>query len=162
MAILKKNKNVKKTRILFVDSLNNLSSQLAEYYTNQIYGDLYEVYSAGPKKDIIDCDLLSVMYQRGEDLRNMVSKDFMDTKRLPEDAEYDFIIWTEKDVFDELHAQSPWAGKQILADMGKRSEFDATDDVELAYCLAEMADRVQAWVKENLADPETLKSLVSA
>ncbi|MCQ2078522.1 MAG: hypothetical protein MJZ38_00465 [archaeon] len=162
MAIIKKNKNVKKIRILFVDSLNNLSSQLAEYYANQHYGDMYEVYSAGPKKDIIDCDLLSVMYQRGEDLRSMVSKDFQDTKRLPEDAEYDLIVWTEKEVFDELHTQSPWAGKQILADMGRRSEFEASDDVDLARCLSEMADRVEAWIKENLADPEKLRTLVSA
>ncbi len=162
MAIVKKSKVAKKVRILFVDSQNNASSQLAEFYTKELYSDLYEAYSAGPKKDIIDCDLLSAMYRRGDDLRNMVSKDFKDTKFLPEDAEYDFIVWTEKAVFEDLHNDSPWAGKQILADMGTRAEFTATDDVELDQCFCEMADRVRAWVKENLADPGKLPGLVIA
>ncbi len=162
MALRSKSKDAKKTRILFVDRQNNLSSQLAEFYTKQLYSDMYEVYSAGPQKDIIDCDLLSAMYRRGDDLRNMVSKDFKDTKHLPEDAEYDFIIWTEKDIFDEIHKDSPWEGKQILADMGRRSDFTATDDVELDQCLNELADKVRAWVKENLSDPEKLPGLVVA
>lgn len=162
MALMNKQKNARKMRVLFVDSKNNLSSQLAEYFVNELYPTKYEAYSAGPEHDIIDCDLLAVMYQRGIDLRSMVSKDFQDTKRLPEDAEYDIIVWTEKEVFDELHGQSPWAGKQILADMGTRSEFTATDDFELAQCLNELADKVCAWVKENMADPEKLRSLVSA
>ena len=162
MALMNKQKNARKMRVLFVDSKNNLSSQLAEYFVNELSPTKYEAYSAGPEHDIIDCDLLAVMYQRGIDLRSMVSKDFQDTKRLPEDAQYDIIVWTEKEVFDELHGQSPWAGKQILADMGTRSEFTATDDFELAQCLNELADKVCAWVKENMADPEKLRSLVSA
>ena len=96
MALRNKPKVAKKIRILFVDRQNNMSSQLAEFYTKQLYSDMYEVYSAGPQKDIIDCDMLSAMYRRGDDLRNMRSKDFKDTTYLPEDAEYDFIVWTEK------------------------------------------------------------------
>ena len=60
MALLKKAE--KKCSVLFVDSLNDLSSQLAEYYTRKFYPGLYDVYSAGPKHEIVDCDLLSVMY----------------------------------------------------------------------------------------------------
>ena len=162
MALRNKPKVAKKIRILFVDRQNNLSSQLAEFYTKQLFSDRYEVYSAGPEKDIIDCDLLSAMYRRGDDLRNMVSKDFKDTKQLPEDADYDFVVWTEKDLFDEIHKESPWQGRQILADFGKRSDFTATDDVELDQCLNELADRIRAWVKENLSDPEKLPGLVVA
>ena len=46
--------------------------------------------------------------------------------------------------------------------MGCRDEFTATDDAELAEQLLAMADRVSAWVKENMDDPEKLRSLVSA
>ena len=162
MAILKKSKDVKKIRVLFIDSKNDLSSQIAEYYTNQMFPSKYEAYSAGPEHDIIDCDMLSVMYQRGEDLRNMVSKDFQNTAHLPEDARYDVIVYPEKAVFEELAPQSPWKGKQILADMGKRSEFQCDDDAGLAHCISDLADKVQAWVKENMADTEKLLSLVSA
>lgn len=162
MAIIRKTKEMRKLRVLFVDSMNNFSSQIAEYYVKSIYPNLYDAYSAGPEHDIIDCDLLSVMYSKGADLRNMVSKDFKDTKRLREDAEYDVIVWTEKDLFDRLHAESPWAGKQILAPMGNRSDFDCTDDASLAQCISDLADRIEAWVKENMKDHDKLMSLVSA
>ena len=158
-----KEKNAtKKTMVLFVDSMNDLPSQLAEYYTKQLYPDLYEVYSAGPKKDIVDCDLLSVMYCQGDDLRLQFSKDFFDTEHLPKDEPYEYVIYTQKDVFDELAHKSPWQGRQILAHMGCREEFTCTDDAELAEELLAMAERVRAWVKENMDDPSKLKALVSA
>lgn len=162
MAFLKKAKDVKKLRVLFIDRKNDLSSQIAEYYTKQIYPDSYEVYSAGPEHDIVDCDMLSVMYRRGEDLRNMVSKDFQDKSRLPEDAVFDVVVWMDRGLFDEISSQSPWAGKQIVADLGNRSTFTATDDAELAQCISDLADRISVWVKDNMADPEKLLSLVSA
>lgn len=158
---MSRDKNSKKTMLLFVDRVNDLSSQLAEYYTNRMYPELYEVYSAGPTKDIVDCDLLSVMYTAGEDLRGQRSKDFFDEKYLPKGEPYDFVIYTEKDVFDEFAGRSPWQGKQILAHMGSRAEFTATDDAELAKEMLAMAERVSAWVKENLKDPSQLSSMVS-
>ncbi len=161
MALLKKAE--KKYRVLFVDSLNDLSSQLAEYYAGKIYPGMYEVYSAGPKHDIIDCDLLSVMYSNGDgDLRNQVSKDFADDRFLPKDNKFDFVVYTEKKVFDDLAHKSPWKGRQICAHMGSRDEFTATDDAELAAELMAMAGRVSAWVKENMDDPAKLESLISA
>ena len=41
MALRNKSKDVRKLRILFVDRQNNLSSQLAEFYTKQLYSDMY-------------------------------------------------------------------------------------------------------------------------
>jgi len=154
--------SAKKLRVLFVDSKNDLPSQIAEYYTKQLYSEKYEAYSAGPEHDIVDCDLLSVMYCRGDDLRTLVSKDFDDKRFLPEDGQYDYVVYTQKAVFDRLAKKSPWQGRQILADMGSREEFTCTDDAELAQCLSDMADRIRDWVKNNMADPEKLKSQVSA
>ena len=158
-----KEKNAtKKTMVLFVDSMNDLPSQLAEYYTKQLYPNLYEVYSAGPKKDIVDCDLLSVMYCQGDDLRLQFSKDFFDTEHLPKGEPDDYVIYTQKAVFEELAAKSPWQGRQILAHMGSREEFKCTDDAELAQELLDMAARVRDWVKQNMDDPAKLKAMVSA
>ena len=157
----RKDKGAKKTMVLFVDSLNDLTSQLAEYYTKQLYPDLYEVYSAGPKKDIVDCDMLSVMYCQGEDLRNQISKDFFDEEHLPKGEPYDYVIYTQKDVFDELAFKSPWQGRQILVHLGTRDEFTATDDAELVRDYQDMAARVRDWVKANMDDPEKLKAMVS-
>ncbi len=158
----KKTNEMKKLRVLFIERKNDFTSQLAEYYTNSLFPDLYEAFSAGPERDIIDCDLLSVMYRRGDDLRSMVSKDLRDTRHLPEDAVYDVVVWLEKALFDEIGNESPWKGKQIILDLGTRQGLEATDDAELAQCMSDFADKVRAWVEQNMSDPEHLRSLVSA
>lgn len=155
-------KSVEKVRILFIDQKNEFVSQLAEYFTNQMFSDKYDVYSAGPEHDIIDCDLISVMYQTGEDMRRQVSKDFKDEDFLRRDQEYDIVVYLDKGVFDKWAPRTPWQGKQILAPMRTRAEYTATDDAELFDDYVKTIEEVKAWVKENVADPEHLKSLVTA
>lgn len=151
-----------KLRVLFVDQKNDFVSQIAEYFANKLYPDVYEVYSAGPEKDFIDCELISAMYQNGEDLRRQVSKDFKDKDFLREDEEYDYVVFLEKSTFDEWASKTPWKGKQILAPMRTRQEYTATDDLELFQDYTRSMEEVKGWVKANMKDPETLKSLVSA
>ena len=151
-----------KLRVLFVDQKNDFVSQIAEYFANKMYPDVYEVYSAGPEKDFIDCELISAMYQNGEDLRRQVSKDFKDKDFLREDEEYDYVVFMEKSTFDEWASRTPWKGKQILAPMRTRQEYTATDDLELFQDYTRSMEEVKGWVKANMKDPETLKSLVSA
>ena len=59
MALLKKKSG--KIRVLLVDERNDLQSQIAEYFLKETYGDIYEIQSAGPQSDYIDCELISVM-----------------------------------------------------------------------------------------------------
>ena len=152
----------KKVRILFLDRKNDYVSQLAEYFTNQFYEGMYEVYSAGFEHDIIDCDLISVMYQNGEDMRRQVAKDLKNDELLPKDDNYEYVVYLEKPIFDEYSKKSPWQGKQILAPMIAREDFTATDDAELYDDYVRVIEQVKAWVKENLADPKKLSELVSA
>jgi protein-tyrosine-phosphatase len=155
-------KTEKKLRILFLDRKNDYTSQLAEYFANQFYENQYEVYSAGFEHDIIDCDMISVMYQNGEDMRRQVSKDLKNTELLPKDDFYDFVVYLEQPIFDEFSKKSPWQGKQILAPMMNREDFTATDDAELFDDYVKVIDQVREWVKENLADPDKLSALVTA
>jgi len=155
-------KKEKKVRVLFIDEKNDLTSQLAEYFTRAYFDDRYEAYSAGPKRDLVDCELISVMYQRGEDMRRQVSKDFRDRDHLREDEDYDIVVFLRKSVFDEWAKRTPWQGKQALCEMGSTDDFVATDDLELAGCYAELIERMSAWVKENLDDPKKLRSMISA
>ncbi len=153
----------KKTCVLFLDQSNEFVSQLAEYFTNQMFEDKYEVYSAGFDHDIIDCDMISVMYQNGEDMRRQVAKDLKDEEKLPkDDSHYDYVIYLQKPVFDKYADKSPWKGKQILVPMRLRSEYTATDDVELFDDYVKTIEEVKSWVAANMKDPENLKSLVSA
>jgi protein-tyrosine-phosphatase len=155
-------KRDRKARVLFIDEKNDLTSQLAEYFAREYFGDRYEVYSAGPKRDLVDCELISVMYQRGEDMRRQVSKDFKDRDRLREDEAYDIVVFLREKVFDEWAKRTPWQGKQILCEMGSTEDFSATDDMELAQCYSDLIDKVSAWVRENMEHEERLRSMISA
>ena len=152
----------RKTRILFLDKKNDYVSQLAEYFTNQMFGDKYEVYSAGFEHDIVDCDLISVMYQTGEDMRRQVSKDLKNEELLPKDNYFEYVIYLEQPIFEEYAKKSPWQGKQILAPMKTREEFKATDDVELYDEYVSVIEQVKEWVKANMGDLDNLAKLVTA
>ena len=160
MSVFKKKEN--KVRVLFVDRKNDFASQMAEYFTAKMYPSLYEPYSAGPEPDIVDCELISAMYQNGEDMRRQVSKDFENEDYLPKDGHYDYVVYMEKDVFDELAPSSPWKGRQILVPRRSRMDYAATDDLELYEEYVRSMGEVRDWVKENLDDPSKLASMVSA
>lgn len=161
MSVFKKKEN--KVRVLFVDRKNDFASQMGEYFTTKFYSDRYEAFSAGPEPDIIDCELISAMYSNGEDMRRQVSKDFDNEDYLPKDKTYDYVIYTEKDVFDELSGRNPdWKGKEILVQMRSRLDYAATDDLELYHEYLRSMEEVRDWVKANMDDPEKLRAMVSA
>jgi protein-tyrosine-phosphatase len=145
-----------KTAILFVDEMNDLQSQIAEHFLTEFYNEAYEVRSAGPKNDHVDCELISVMYQNGYDMRRATSKAF-DAKNM---IEYDYIVFLQKDTYDRIHSVIPFKGKHIMKDFGKRSDFKATDDKELADCYANLTEAVKEWVKDTFSSSDDLEKLV--
>lgn len=156
--MFKKSKSGEKVKILLVDELNDLQSQVAEYFINEMYGDMYDVHSAGPKFDYIDCELISVMYQVGYDIRSWRAKDFRE-KAIP--SKLDYIVFLEKATYDRIKDVIPWNAPHILKDFGRKDNFsEATDDAELAECYKAFIESVRVWVKETFADPENLKSMV--
>ena len=156
--MFKKAKLSDKVKILLVDEFNDLQSQVAEYFINEMYGDIYDVHSAGPKFDCINCELVSVMYQIGYDIRSWRAKDFRD-KKIP--AKLDYIIFMEKATYDRITKVIPWDAPQIMVDFGRGENFEkATDDVELLECYKEFIERIRTWVEETFFDPEKLKSMV--
>ena len=152
--ITKQDKN--KVAILFVDEMNDLQSQIAEHFLLEYYKDVYEVRSAGPKNDCVDCELISVMYQAGYDMRRATSKAF-DAKNM---INYDYIVFLQKGTYDRIHEIIPFKGKHILKDFGSRADFKATDDRELADCYLRLTENVKQWVRETFASPDNLEKLV--
>jgi len=145
-----------KVSVLFVDEMNDLQSQIAEHFLKEYYGDAYEVRSAGPKNDHVDCELVSVMYQNGHDIRTATSKDFNAKNMIP----YDYIVFLQKDTYDRIHGVMPFKGKHILRDFGKKEDFKATDDRELAACYTNLTNAVREWVRETFSSPDNLEKLV--
>ena len=156
--MFKKAKVSDRVKILLVDEFNDLQSQVAEYFINEMYGGIYDVHSAGPKFDCINCELVSVMYQIGYDIRAWRAKDFRDRK-IP--AKLDYIVFMEKATYDRITKVIPWDAPQIMVDFGRNENFEkATDDVELLECYKEFIEKIRSWVEETFADPEKLKSMV--
>jgi protein-tyrosine-phosphatase len=145
-----------KVAVLFVDEMNDLQSQIAEHFLLEFYGDVYEVRSAGPRNDHIDCELISVLYQNGIDIRRATSKSF-DAKTM---IEYDFIVFLQKETYERIRSVIPFNGKHILKDLGGKADFKATDDKELADCYMNLTNAVRDWVKETFATPDDLEKLV--
>ena len=156
--MLKKSKGSERVKILLVDEFNDLQTQVAEFFIKEMYGDIYDVHSAGPKFDCVNCELVSAMYQIGYDIRTCRSKDFRD-KKIP--GKLDYIIFLEKETYDRIKTVIPWDAPQILVDFGRKDNFEkATDDVELFECYKEFIERIRTWVGETFDDPEKLKSMV--
>jgi len=149
-------KDEKRTSVLFVDEVNDLQSQIAEYFLTEMHADVYEVRSAGPKYDCVDCELVAVMYQNGYDVRRATSKDFNANNMIP----YDYVVFLQKATYDRIHEVIPFKGKQILKDFGSRADFKATDDASLAACYIDLIERVRIWVTEAFSSPEDLDKLV--
>ena len=151
-------KKTDKVKIMFLDEMNDLQSQVAEYFAKEFYSDRYEIWSAGPRFDFIDCELISVMYQNGYDIRSWIAKDFK-MKKMPQT--FDYLIFLEKATYDRIKDVVPYDAKQICVDFGRKENFEkATDDKDLYDCYVDLIERVRDWVKENLKDPENLANLV--
>ena len=146
----------RKVSVLFVDELNDLQSQIAEYFLGSLYKDIYEVRSAGPRYDCVDCELVATMYQNGHDIRKATSKDFTARTMLV----FDYIVFLQKETYDRIHKIIPFDGKRILKDFGSVKDFKATDDASLAECYNDLILRVREWVKETFSDPGNLERLV--
>ncbi len=146
-------------KVLFVDERNDLQSQVAEYFVKEMFGDMYDVYSAGPTCDYVDCELISVMYQLTYDIRMGTSKDF-NNKELPES--FDAISYLEKATYDRIKDIVPWKTPKCLHDFGRKENFeDATDDVQSYECYKRLIESVKAWVEENFDDPAKVRSMVA-
>ena len=155
MAIFKRSTKLK---VMFVDEMNDLQSQVAEFFLNDMFGGVYEAYSAGPKWDCIDVELISSMYQNGYDIRACNSKDFK-AKELPD--KLDYIVFLEQTTYDRIKDIIPWDAKQIVKDFGRKPDFNkATDDLELFQCYTKLIEDVRNWVGETYKDPDSLDELV--
>ena len=137
-----------RVKILFIDETNSLQSQIAEYFLNDMYGEKYAAYSAGTKFNCIDCELVSVMYQNGYDIRRARAKDFR-SKQMP--TKFSKLYFLERATYDRVNEIVPYDAEKEIVDFGSKSDFKATDDVELYEAYCDLIERVKKWVSETFA-----------
>lgn len=147
-------------KVLLIDELNDLQSQIAEYFLSNIYGDKYRAYSAGPKSQYVDCELISVMYQLGYDIRAKKSKDFTHGE-IPN--KLDYVIFLEEATYDKHSSSVPWDAPQIVVDFGRKNNFEkATNDIELFKYYRQFIERVKIWTENTFENIEKLKLMTKS
>jgi Protein-tyrosine-phosphatase len=146
-----------KIRILFVDETNELQSQIAEFFLKELYGDVYEVCSAGAHFDHMDCELISSMYQIGYDIRQYRAKDFRSKQIL---KEYDYLVFLQRETYDRIKDIAPYDCKKVMGkDFGTRKDLKATDDKELFEAYTQLVAQIKDWVQETFKDPSALEGM---
>ncbi|MCQ2085948.1 MAG: hypothetical protein MJY54_00730 [archaeon] len=147
-------------KLVLIDELNDLQSQVAEYFINNRYEDMYCAYSAGPETRYIDCELISVMYQLGYDIRSKKSKNFS-CREIPN--KLDYVLFLEKTTYDKFKNIVPWDAPQIVVDFGRKNNFEkATDDTELFEYYQQFIERIRIWTEETFSNTEKLKLMAKA
>ena len=147
-----------KIRILFVDETNELQSQIAEFFLKELYGDAYEVCSAGARFDHMDCEMVSVMYQNGYDVRLYRAKDFRSKQIL---KEYDYLVFLQRETYDRIKDVVPYKCEKLMGkDFGTRKDLKATDDKELYEAYTQLIANVKEWVETAFKYPDRLEGIL--
>lgn len=144
-------------RVLFIDETNGLQSQVAEYFLNRMYPEVYEAFSAGPRFDCIDCELIASMFQNGHDIRGQRAKDFR-SKQIP--VEFDYLVFLERDTYERIGPHVPYDAPHILMDFGGGRDLRAEDDRGLFEAYTALIGRVRDWVGSAFRDPGGLEGMV--
>lgn len=77
-----------KYKILFLCTGNSCRSQMAEAWTRQLKGDLFDAYSAGVQPKDVDPRAVKAMAEEGIDISSQESKDIDSLG----DLEFDYVI----------------------------------------------------------------------
>ena len=141
----------RKKKVLFLCQNNSVQSQMAEGALKKLYGDRFEVYSAGPDPTFVDCDAIVVMRVADIDIRKQSAKEM---ERV-EDLRFDYLATVCEEIGKDLpilpthkrYLHHPFDGPKC---------FKATDDKEYMECFASLREEIAGWVKETFASEESL------
>ncbi len=158
-----------KPKILFICTHNSARSQMAEGLLRHVYGDKYDVFSAGTSPTQINPHAVAVMAEIGADISRQYSKSIDDFK----ETEIDLAISVCQSSAKALCAlcNSPMTmGKPaiITARLHKTknyivhgfqdpSEAEGTNEEKLA-AFQRAREEIKAWIVEFFADPKKVLS----
>jgi arsenate reductase (thioredoxin) len=137
-----------KKRILFLCTGNSCRSQMAEGFAKNIYGDKYEVYSAGIVKHGMNKDAMKVMKEVDIDISLQYSKTVDEIEK----KEFDFVITVCSDA-DQNCPFFPAKTKVVhkgFDDPPKLAKESKTEEEKLSH-YRRVRDEIRVFI-ENLED----------
>ena len=152
-------------KILFICTHNSARSQMAEGFLRNLYGDKYEVFSAGTNPTKVNPLAIEAMAEIGVDISKQYSKGLEAFR----DAEIDLAVsvcQSSAKTLCTLCASPITMGRPLIinANLHKTknyvvhgfedpSEVEGTEEEKLA-AFRRIRDQIKAWIVEYFADPK--------
>ncbi|MFP4081983.1 MAG: arsenate reductase ArsC [Candidatus Aminicenantes bacterium] len=136
--------NHEKKKILFICTHNSARSQMAEGILKKLYGNRYEVYSAGTQPSSVNPLAIKVMKEIGIDISTQHSKnvgEFLERK-------FDYVV-TVCDRAKEGCPFFPGAKHSIHKGFQDPSAVRGTEQEKLIV-FRKVRDEIRNWIEESL------------
>ncbi|MGD6807510.1 MAG: arsenate reductase ArsC [Candidatus Bathyarchaeia archaeon] len=155
--------------ILFICTHNSARSQMAEALLRHIYGDKYEVYSAGTNPTKVNPFAIKAMAEIGIDISKQYSKGLEEFS----EAEIDLAVSVCQSSAKTLctlcsspismgrpliiNAKLHKAKNYVVHGFRDPSEVEGTEEEKLA-AFREVRDQIKAWITEYFADSRVVNN----
>ena len=133
--------------IIFLCSYNSVRSQLAEGLMRDLYGDRYEVYSAGVARGGINPCTVTVMQESGIDISGQRSKSVTEYKGV----HFDYIVTLCDTSRTTLTRYLPGGGVHIHHNFPAITELGADEDA-IRNNFRILRDEIKAWLLIQFRD----------
>ncbi|MEQ8236111.1 MAG: arsenate reductase ArsC [Syntrophomonadaceae bacterium] len=130
-----------KIRVLFICNQNSGRSQLAEALLRMLYGDRYEVYSAGVVPSQVNPYAIRVMEELGVDMSGHRAKNIDEYR----DMEFDYVV-TVCDAAKETCPYFP--GRRVIHHSFSGAATTGTDK-EILLSFAKVRDEIRTWLVQE-------------
>jgi len=132
-----------KKKVLFLCTHNSARSQMAEGILKNLYGNKFEVYSAGTEPSRVNPFAIKAM----EELRVDISSNKSKSVNCYKDTPIDYVV-TVCDSAKEVCSTFPGAKQTIHKSFRDPSQFRGTDE-EILSGFREVRDEIKEWVRDK-------------
>ncbi|MGE5416524.1 MAG: arsenate reductase ArsC [Acidobacteriota bacterium] len=136
-----------KQKVLFICNQNSGRSQMAEALLRMLYGDRFEVYSAGVIPSQVNPYAIKSLEQLGVDMSAHYAKSINEFK----DVEFDYVV-TVCDIAKETCPFFP--GKQVIHHSFSSASTEGTEE-EILASFGRVRDEIKMWLKTTFEPDQT-------
>jgi arsenate reductase len=139
-------KEKEKKKILFICTHNSARSQMAEGLLRSLYGDIYDVYSAGTEPTSIRAEAVDVMREIGINIKNQHSKNVNEFIGM----DFDHVVT----VCDHAKDTCPFfPGRKNYIHKGFEDplEFKGNESKRLSK-FREIRDEIKEWIERKFGE----------
>jgi arsenate reductase len=134
-----------KEKVLFICTHNSARSQIAEGLLRSLYGDRYEVYSAGTEPTDLNPYAVRVMAEIGIDISKQRSKSINEFRNI----KFDWVIT----VCDQAKERCPYfpAGLKRLHKSFQDPSTISGSEAEILERFRNVRDQIKEWVEKTFS-----------